>query len=73
MTDRRELKELQDKARRAGRVVTFFFDEIGNLMNGVFYLDPMAKGGSLRAGKIIPLLSFAEIERERPVWWQIRA
>jgi len=63
-THRDELIALQAKARRAGRICTFFFDENGRL-DAVFYMDP--KGGErARAGYITSLLSFAETEREKP-------
>lgn len=66
MTDRRELIDLQDKARRAGRVCNFFFNEQGQL-DSAFYLDPESKG-RFRAGAILSLLSFAEIERKKLYW-----
>lgn len=53
MTDRNELKRLQQKARKAGRVCTFFFDESGNL-DCVYYNE-----------KIRTPLVFAEMEREK--------
>jgi hypothetical protein len=66
MTDARELRDLQDKARRAGRVCNFFINEQGH-MDSAFYLDPESKG-RFKAGMIISLLSFAEIERKKLYW-----
>jgi len=70
-THKIELLSLQDKARRAGRTANFFFDEEGR-MDSVFYMDPKAPAMShTRAGMILPLLSFAEMERPKKEWWQV--
>ncbi len=71
MTSRRELIDLQDKARRAGRTVTFARDTSDGPILGVFYLDPLSPGPAFRAGKWIAPLSFAETERTRPAWWEL--
>ncbi len=69
MTHTRELLDLQDKARRAGRVANFFRDEAGHV-DGVFYLDPHGPGKQ-RAGMILDPLGFAERERVKPFWYDM--
>lgn len=63
MTDRKELEALQKQARADGRTCNFFFDEEGRL-DQVFYADPKAKS-LLKGGLILPLISFAEMERKK--------
>ena len=53
MTDIKEIKELQKKARKAGRICNLFIEANGEI-NSVFY-----------DGKITTLLAFAEIERTK--------
>ncbi len=55
--DKRELLDLQAKARKAGRVCNFFFSEEGH-MTSVFY------GANANRGRVTSLLSFAEQERK---------
>lgn len=57
MTCRRELEELQLKARRAGRICNFYIGPTG--VEAVFY-----------EGRIYDPLTFAEKERVKPEWWR---
>lgn len=69
MTHLAELLDLQDKARRAGRVCSFFRETESAPIDAVAYLD--AKGpGRQRAGLILSPLAFAEIERPKLAYWQ---
>ncbi len=71
-TDRRELLDLQDKARRAGRTVTFFRETEDGPIDGVFYIDPkMPAPARSRVGILLDPLTFAEIERTKPVWYKM--
>jgi hypothetical protein len=64
MTHRRELEDLQRKARKAGRVCNFFI-EAGSI-TGVFYQSRPNTNG-----RVMDLLSFAEIERAKPHWYEL--
>jgi hypothetical protein len=67
MTDKREMLDLQAKARRAGRVANLCIDE--GTIAGVFYLDANGPGRQ-KAGALLDPLSFAEIERAKAPWWR---
>jgi len=67
MTHRKELEALQDKARKAGRTVTFFLSGEGYI-DAVFYLDPKGPGRQ-KSGMILDPISFAERERPKPHWY----
>lgn len=60
MTHLSELKLLQSKARKAGRVCTFFWKEDGTLDSVVFY-----------NGKLTTPLAFAEMERAKKHWHEL--
>jgi hypothetical protein len=63
MVSKAELLHLQDKARRCNRIANFTITE-NNEIDGIFY--------STKQGvKLLPLLSFAEMEREKPYWYQM--
>lgn len=70
MTHLTEIKDLQAKARRAGRIVNLFID--GDVITGVFYRNPRATALRLKVGMILPVLSVAEKERMPPAWSQSR-
>ncbi len=70
-THRQELLDLQAKAERAGRTVLLNVDDQGRI-DSVFYRDPKAGATSLsRTGITLSPISFAEIEREKPVWYKM--